>query len=226
MASRELYNRKFADEIIGQKFGMLTVLDFIPKEKRDNPRKNILCRCDCGNVIAVRKDLILSGRRKSCGCYQQQISKDGITKKHGLYKERIYWVYCKIKSRCYNKNCREYDNYGGRGIKICDEWLYSVEKFAEWSYANGYDKDAPKGQCTIDRIDVNKDYSPDNCRWITNKKQQNNRRDNRLFEYDGEVHTIAEWSEILNIKYSTLNAGLVRYNKPLSYYVNEYTPRK
>ena len=111
-----------------------------------------------------------------------------------------------MRERTEKPSCSEYKNYGGRGIKICDEWLGELgfDAFAEWAYSTGYKSDAERGEFTIDRIDVNGDYSPDNCRWITNKEQQSNRRDNVIITYKGETHTMKEWSEILDIPYKFL----------------------
>lgn len=210
-------------DIIGNRYGMLTVLEY---DKSIDRRLMFKCKCDCGKVISVRKDSLENGHSQSCGCVRESWMHSGkLNRKHGKYEERIYWVWAKIKRRCYNKRCREYENYGGRGIKMCEEWL-DPEKFIQWAYASGYNKDAPKGVCTLDRIDVNGNYEPSNCRWITNLEQQNNRRDNQIFTHNGESHTIAEWARILGIKYSTLNAGLMRYGKPLEYYMYEYVPRK
>lgn len=211
-------------EFVGKTFGEVTVIAF---DHTDNRRIYYKCKCNrCGNEFVTRKDMLKSGHTTSCGCVKTAWMHSGnLNKKHGLYKERAYWVWCKIKARCYNPNCREYSNYGGRGIKICDEWLHDPKAFCEWAYAHGYDKDAPKGQCTIDRIDVNGNYEPSNCRFITNLEQQNNRRDCRKFEYKGEIHTMAEWARIYNVPYPTM-ASYLKSGHSLDYFENDYVPRK
>lgn len=107
--------------------------------------------------------------------------------------------------RCNRKNHPAYKYYGGRGIQICDEWK-EYSKFREWAIAKGYNENAIRGKCTIDRIDVNGGYCPENCRWATMKTQCNNRRNNRIFEYSGERHTISEWAIIFNIPEKTFRA--------------------
>lgn len=136
--------------------------------------------------------------------------------KHGLSKTRINNLYHSIKGRCYCKNNNSYKNYGARGIKICDEWLgeHGFENFAKWAYEHGYDENAPRGKCTIDRIDVNGDYSPENCRWITNKKQCSNKRNNRYIEMDGEILSFVEWCYKYNV---TPTSVYYRMNKGMSF---------
>ena len=118
-------------------------------------------------------------------------------KTHGGTGTRLYRIWKNMKARCYRKSAREYGNYGGRGISICEEWKDDFLSFRKWALSNGY-----KESLTIDRIDVNKDYKPSNCRWITNKEQQNNRRDNRIYEYDGKSLTLSQWSELLGMNYN------------------------
>ena len=136
--------------------------------------------------------------------YKWQYVKNG-------HKDRLYKIYVHMCRRCYYKKYEFYHRYGGRGITVCDEWLNSYEKFKKWALANGYKEDAPKGECTLDRIDVNGNYEPNNCRWVNNKSQANNRTNNRVITYRNETHTLAEWSEILGIKYETLAARLNKY---------------
>ena len=124
--------------------------------------------------------------------------------------ERLYGIYAGMKSRCYNPNREKYAVYGGRGIAICDEWLgtYGYANFRKWAYDAGYDENAPKGQCTIERIDVNGNYSPDNCRWATNKEQSNNRTTNRFIEFNGERKTLSQWGETTGINPDTIQARI------------------
>ncbi len=221
--SREDFYNKQRQELVGKVFENVEVMEF---DHSKNGRIYYKCKCLlCGNEFITRKDGLTNGHTTSCGCVRKNWMHSGnLNKRHGLYEDRAYWLWAKVKSRCYNPNCREYKNYGGRGIKMCDEWL-DPKNFIEWAYAHGYDKDAPKGQCTLDRENVDGNYEPSNCRFITNQEQQNNRRDCRKFEYDGEVHTIAEWAKKFNVPYSTMGQ-ILKSGKSLDYIKNGYTPRK
>lgn len=128
-----------------------------------------------------------------------------------------------MKGRCYNPNNPEYHLYGGRGITICDEWLNDCSKFYKWAYENGYDENAKKFSLSIDRIDVNKGYSPDNCRWADAYTQANNTRKNVYYELNGEKHTLAEFARMFNIKYSTLYSRVVQRNKDLAESISSLT---
>lgn len=125
--------------------------------------------------------------------------------KHGMKHTRLYRTWLHIKTRCYNQKYSRYKDYGGRGIKVCDEWRNDFMNFYNWSMKNGY-----KENLTIDRIDNDKGYSPSNCRWQTNKQQCRNRRNNKMYTANGEAHCLAEWCEILNLSYSTVYARLSR----------------
>lgn len=220
---REESKKQSEQKYIGDTYGKITVLAF---SHRVGTKKYFVCHCGwCGKEFTTRIDRLRSEKPGSCGCkLQEWMHSKNINRKHGLYTDRAYRLWGKVKQRCYNPNCREYNNYGGRGIKMCDEWLNDPSKFVEWCYATGYDKDAPKGQCTLERIDCNGNYEPSNCTWKTNQEQQNNRRDNQKFEYEGEIHTVAEWARKLNIPYPTLRNGLVRCNKTVEYYIKFYKP--
>lgn len=116
---------------------------------------------------------------------------------------RLWSVYHSMKKRCYNENCKRYKDYGGRGIKVCDEWLIGFDNFAEWALSNGYTENL-----TLDRKDNDKGYSPDNCQWVTNKENCNNTRRNLNIEYMGETKTLAEWCRELNLNYYTVQKRL------------------
>lgn len=133
--------------------------------------------------------------------------------KHGMWGKSIYNRWKHIKQRCYNPKDAAYKNYGGRGIKICDEWLDKEKgfiNFYNWAINNGY-----KDNLTIDRIDNNGDYSPNNCRWVTMKIQANNTRHNKKITFKNETHTLTEWSEILNINLQTLAHRIKNKNKTI-----------
>lgn len=184
-----------------------------------------LCEClHCGKQFTTRIDGVKSGHTTSCGCQNEEWMHSGqMNRKHGMSNDRAYWVWAKIKSRCYNPKSHEYPNYGGRGIRMCDEWL-DAEAFVTWAYASGYDKDAPKGECTLDRIDVNGDYEPSNCRWITNLEQQNNRRYHVTTEYNGRRYTAAELARELKIPYTTMLQA-IKTGKSVQEFLNDYAPR-
>lgn len=207
---------------IGETFGNVTIKSFAYREGRIY-YYNCICNL-CGKEFVTRKSGLMNGHTTSCGCVRENWMRSGVAnKKHGLSKDRAYWVWTKIKARCYNPNSREYKNYGGRGIKMCDEWL-DPENFIKWAYANGYDKDAPKGQCTLDRIEVDGDYEPSNCRFITNQEQQNNKRTCNYIEYNGETHSVADWARILNVPYPSLQGALIRRGKSIEEFLSDYTP--
>ena len=188
-------------DLTGKKFGRLTVIKRVENNKWG--KAQWLCRCDCGNETIVRCDYLVQNRTTSCGCYNRELitkyRKNEKDTENKNYKEKLYTVLKGMKRRCYNKNEKAYKNYGQRGIKICNEWLNSFQSFYDWAINNGY-----KEGLTIDRINNNGNYEPSNCRWITNKKQQNNRNDNCYITYKNQTHTLAEWSEIFNIRYSRL----------------------
>ena len=181
-------------DLTGQRFGRLTVME------RADTRGRVawLCKCDCGNEIITRGDNLTGGGSISCGCYNREQSSKAHTR-HGYSNSRLYRIWLKTKTRCYDSNQKRYNSYGGRGITVCPEWRESFEAFRDWALANGYRDDL-----TIDRKDVNGNYEPNNCRWITNQEQQNNRRDNHYITYNGEKRTITEWARIFGISENAL----------------------
>lgn len=129
---------------------------------------------------------------------------------HGHVHEKLNHIWRGMKQRCKNPNNRIYSYYGGRGIKVCKEWDESYMNFREWAYANGYFETDDRSACTLDRIDRDGDYCPENCRWVDMKAQSNNRRTNHPITYKGETHNLTEWSRILGIDEPTLSARLQR----------------
>lgn len=194
---------KFED-LTGQRFGYLTVIKKAGKNKSD--KILWLCKCDCGKLKIIQGASLKNGRTKSCGC----LRKKGARRTHGFKYTRLYCIWQGIKKRCLNKNTSNYYIYGGRGIKICDEWKNDFKSFHDWAYANGYDESAKRGDCTIERIDVNGNYEPSNCRWATMKEQCRNTRSNKLITYNNETRCLMDWSYIFNINYKTL---LYRFKK-------------
>lgn len=179
------------NNLIGKKFGRLS-----PLKRVSNRGKATcwLCKCDCGKEKIVRGGDLLSGATQSCGCLNNER-----IYKHNHSRDEMYKRWISIKQRCFNPNEPNYKNYGGRGIVMCDEWKNNFMSFYNWAYENGYRKDL-----TIDRIDVNGNYEPSNCRWATNSEQANNKRTNHFIEYNGEIHTVTEWSKILDISYNKM----------------------
>lgn len=125
--------------------------------------------------------------------------------RHGMRHTRIYNIWRSMRQRCSNPNCINYHNYGGKGISVCDEWNNSFEAFYEWARLTGYEEDL-----TIDRKDVKGNYEPSNCKWSSYKQQANNKTNNKLLEFQGEIHTLGEWASITGIKLSTIWARLNR----------------
>lgn len=186
----------------GQRFNRLTVIEY--SYSNDHGERVWKCKCDCGNISFATSHNLVSGHTKSCGCYVVEQTTAANTT-HGKSRSRIYRAYSNMITRCYNHNYKCYASYGGRGIRVCDEWRLNAKSFIDWAIANGYREDL-----TLDRIDVNGDYCPENCRWATMKEQQNNRTNNAIYQYNGESKTLAEWADALGIKYNRLQMSIKR----------------
>lgn len=178
-------------DLTGKKYNKLTAIKYCYSK---NGKRYWECYCDCGNIVYVLGTQLKSGKIKSCGCIKYG---NKFNCKHNKKGTRIYTVWNGIKQRCYNKNSKSYKNYGGQGVSMCDEWKNDFMSFYNWAMTNGYRDDL-----TIDRIDVNGNYEPNNCRWVNMKTQQNNRKNNDYIEYKGEKHTLQEWTKILSINIS------------------------
>lgn len=188
-----------------QRFGRAIVLKRVENKGR---YVRWLCKCDCGNEFIALTTHLRNGSVKSCGCLRKEIAinkSKTINTKHGKHKTRLYKIWAAIKGRCFNKNNCAYKNYGARGITICDEWLNNYPAFEKWANANGYNE-----TLTIDRIDVNGNYCPNNCRWATKREQQNNRRNCHYITYKGETKTIAEWARTLHISHKRIEGRISR----------------
>lgn len=158
-------------DISSQKFGRLTVIE---RSGVDKSRSVIwLCKCDCGNYIKVKGTELRRGRTTSCGCYRVERVIEARTK-HGKTDTRLYNIWQAMKDRCYNKHNAKYKNYGSRGIVVCNEWKDDFEAFYNWAINNNYRDDL-----TIDRINNDGNYEPNNCRWADYTTQNNNRRNNK-----------------------------------------------
>lgn len=193
-------------EMINKKFGRLTILEELQKRNKYG-KKVYKCVCDCGNIRNVDGHSLRCGNTKSCGCLQHEYAKSGkANRKHGFAKTRLDDIYFEMKRRCYDDRKPKYKDYGARGIRICDEWLNDKTKFFDWAMENGY-----KENLTIDRIDIDGNYEPSNCKWSTQKEQANNRRTNINITYKGKTQTVMQWAEELNLNpkpmYKRYHAG-------------------
>jgi len=210
------------ENLIGQKFGRLTVIRFAGKSKYHIACW--LCECDCGNVITTRGSCLKNGSAQSCGCLRKENALKACTT-HGLsggrnQPKRIYRIWRNMKSRCSNPKTPKYKNYGGRGITVCSDWL-TFENFYNWAMANGY-----RDNLTIERIDNDGDYCPENCKWATYKEQALNSRQNHIISYEGKSKTLKEWAAILGMKYTTLEARLNQYGWDIEKAINEPIRRR
>lgn len=176
-------------DLTGKRFGRLTVIE---ATKNSQGEKVWKCQCDCGNISFLKTRELNSGNTKSCGCLQKEKARE-IKTKHGFHGERLYRIWCNMKSRCSNPNTPAYKNYGGRGISVCEEWKSSYVSFREWCMNNGYNE-----ELTLERKDVNKGYEPDNCTFISKRDQPKNTRRCHFVMYKGEIKTLTEWSRKLN----------------------------
>ena len=188
-------------DLKGKRFGKLTAI-----KRAENSKQNTakwLCKCDCGNTTIVSATYLANGHTKSCGCLKFV---KGRNAKHGFSGTSLNRIYCGIKRRCYVKACKEYKYYGNRGIKMCEDWLNNPKSFYNWATNNGY-----KIGLTIERIDVNGNYEPNNCKWIERKEQSKNRRTSIPITYNNETHILSEWSEITGIDYRTIKDRIRKF---------------
>lgn len=184
------------NDLTGRRFGRLTV---IRATEQRGPDGGIIyeCLCDCGNKCLVwGNKLTRKGHsaKRSCGCLHDETHQP-----HGGSKTRLYHKWKGMRERCFDSNSKRFPDYGGRGITVCEEWRSSFSAFREWALAHGYQEGL-----SIDRIDPNGHYCPENCRWITMAEQQKNKRNVRLVTIDGETHTLPEWAKLRGIKYGTI----------------------
>jgi len=188
-------------DLVGEKFGRWTVMS-----KAKNKGKNTAwnCLCECGTERSVLTHNLTRGKSSSCGCGQKEAASKANTT-HGKRNTKLYGVYSGMKQRCYNENSPAYEYYGGKGVYICKEWLDDFMNFYNWAKANGYGKDM-----SIDRIDPNGNYEPDNCRWVTMEKQQNNKLNSMFIIIGNEKKTISEWAKTRKTNQQTLYSKIYR----------------
>jgi hypothetical protein len=183
----------------GTKFGRLTV---VSRASSTGKRTEWNCICECGNQVVVTTDSLRGGKTQSCGCLQKERASEA-KKTHGMTHSPEYNTWMSIKARCFNTKNQDFKYYGDRGITICDEWKDSFETF----YADMGSR--PEG-CSIDRIDVDGNYEPSNCRWATDLEQAHNKRNNVIVTYENETKSVIKWSEELGIKHKVLRHRLDR----------------
>jgi hypothetical protein len=194
---RSDFKRVKAIDLLGQKFGRLTVLS--RSQNSEQGKTQWTCLCECGNQKTVLGDSLRSNKTTSCGCYRKQVVGKNAPIKHGKTHTRLFRIWSGMKSRCYAKTNNSYKNYGYRGIVICDEWRYNFQNFYKWAMTNGY-----ADNLTIDRTNVNGNYEPANCKWATYQQQENNRRDTVFLNICGCRKPITEWSEMVGIGSATI----------------------
>lgn len=171
--------------LTGLNLGKLTVLE---RDATISSKKPYwICKCDCGNTVSIMGDSIRRGKTTSCGC-----------NKHNKSNTRLYTIWSKMKSRCYNHNDSKYKYYGDKGITICEDW-HDFTTFYSWSIDNDYNE-----SLTLDRINVYSNYEPSNCRWITHTEQQRNKTNTIYVKYNNKTISISELAEITGLNRKTL----------------------
>ncbi len=188
-------------DLTGQRFGRWLVIELAGQ----SPGGNFLwlCRCDCGNEKPVLSGSLRSGVSKSCGCYSAELT-TAKNKTHGLYGTPEYCSWAGMKYRCLTPTCKRYEDYGGRGITVCERWM-RFENFLE-DMGN-----KPSPEMGIERIDNDKGYYPENCKWGTEEEQQNNKRNSVFIEFKGIKKTLAQWAREVGIPCSALRARIIDY---------------
>ena len=184
---------------IGARFSRLVV---IGEPFKQDGRYRVLCRCDCGNELSVRCLSLANANTSSCGCLHKE-SVGALNRKHGMSKSPTYVTYLNMVNRCTDSTNKKFADYGGRGIGVCDGWIESFEKFLS-------DMGVRPSNATLERIDLNGNYEPSNCKWATWKEQQNNKRSNRVIEHDGQVLTLQQWADKTNLSHSVIFYRLKR----------------
>lgn len=177
-------------DLTGRVFGRLTVVERVGSDKYKNALWKCVCNCPSGKEVIVTSNHLLNGHTQSCGCYKRDRSSETHLKyKNPVSRYLAVRILGEMKDRCNNPNCKSYKNWGGRGIRICQEWLDNPQSFADWAIANGYRKGL-----SIERIDNNGPYCSENCKFIEIGEQSLNRRNVRLITYNGETKSITNWA--------------------------------
>ncbi|MBE6943840.1 MAG: hypothetical protein E7453_06220 [Ruminococcaceae bacterium] len=190
-------------DLTGQRFGQLLVIQRVENHIRPNGKHESqwLCRCECGVIKNIEGRKLRAGRSKSCGCRQSHKTFGRQT--HGLSGTRLYLIWTNMKQRCLNENDSDFHRYGGRGITIYDRWTQDFEVFYNWAITNGYREDL-----SIDRIDNDMGYFPDNCRWVSKKVQNSNKSNNIFITISGQTKTLSDWCRQYNCEYDTVRSRI------------------
>lgn len=205
----------------GDKFGKWTIIEEIaPKIISNKPRRMFRCKCECENIGEVQLSCLRNGHSTSCGCEQRKKAslaniRHGLSDKHPLY---ITWK--NMKKRCNYSNASEYENYGGRGIRVYDEWSNDFQSFYYWAINNGWTK-----ELTIDRIDTNGNYCPENCRWATVEVQMNNMTKNHYIQYNDNTYTLSTLAKHLDIPYNIVRYRLSNCKWTVEQLINYWNDR-
>lgn len=188
MAKRKFHNYNGVD-LAGERHGRLKVI-----RKADKGITQWVCKCDCGNEVTVTASKFFIVQ--SCGCFERENQlRLKFRKTHGMTETRLYGTWCGVKDRCLNPNAEHYDRYGGRGICVCDEWIHSFEAFRDWAIKAGYDETLTGKEQSLDRINVDGNYCPENCRWISMKQQARNRKDTVYIESEKGLIPARQFAE-------------------------------
>lgn len=179
--------------LIGKKFGKLTVIKRCENSK--NGKAMWLCECKCGNKVIIPTYRLTMGETKSCGC----LKKESKNFTHKMSKTRIYYIWLDMKKRCNDRKNKSFNHYGEKGITVCEEWEKDFMTFFKWAMENGYSE-----ELTIDRINGELGYSPENCRWANKITQNNNRSNSLFFKYMGVTKTLSEWCRHYGKNYKTV----------------------
>ena len=209
-------------DLTGKRFERLVVEAL--SERKSGRKSYWICRCDCGNKKEVRSDSLMCGAIRSCGCLKREaeVVNFRIKNNHKRSSHPVYKRWNAMMQRCYNSNTVAYKHYGARGIIVCEEW-HDIERFIEWAEKSGFDPNL-----TIDRIDVNGNYEPGNCRWITTQEQSYNKTNSVFHTWNGETLTTMQWVKRFDIPLSKAwgyRQNGVKFTDLIEQYATKTTPR-
>lgn len=203
------------NDLTGKRFGRLVVLErsnekYKTKSGKEYSNAIYICQCDCGNIVHCHGGNLLKGVTTSCGCFQKECASKRFST-HGMRNSRLYNCWVNMRARCNDTNSKSYKNYGGRGISVCELWNNSFDEFMKWALSNGYSE-----ELTIDRIDVNGNYCPENCRWATTEEQANNQRKTIRINILGVEKSLKQWTNYMGWKYGKHEARYRKGNHPFT----------